>query len=120
MKKIIVILSVMVVGIFANSTYRNIDSQSLDKKYTEDIEKKSMQPSLELYIKHDCPYCIKVLKFLALNNITVVIKDAYDKENATYLLDKGKKKQVPCLFVEEKAIYESDRIITFFYEQSRK
>lgn len=107
MKKIILcIMTFLFLGLFANSLF--------SKENTKQIT--VVEPMLELYVKHDCPYCKKVLSFLHEKNIKIDVKDAYNKENAHYLLDKGKKKQVPCLFIDGKPLYESDDIISFFQE----
>jgi glutaredoxin 3 len=65
-----------------------------------------------LYVRKSCPYCIKVMKFLEESHIKILVKDASAPENREYLLKNAHKTQVPCLFIDEKPMFESDDIIT--------
>lgn len=67
---------------------------------------------LALYYRPGCPYCEKVITFLKKNNISIPLKNisAYDQARE-YLLKNGGKVQVPCLFINGKALYESSDII---------
>lgn len=71
--------------------------------------------SLELFIGPHCPYCHKVLAFMQANNIdNVVVHDiAQEPDQAERLIKVGGKRQIPCLFVNEKPLYESNDIIRF-------
>jgi len=71
------------------------------------------EPVLELYVSSHCPYCINVLNFLDQNNLHIVIKDAKEPENAKFLMEHGKKRQVPCLFIDNQPLYESKDIIHY-------
>lgn len=68
-----------------------------------------------LYYKELCPYCQKVLGVihkLEMDDIDLV--DITCDENAQkYLIDKGGKKQVPCLFIGDEPLYESQAIIDY-------
>ena len=67
---------------------------------------------LTLYKKDSCPYCLFVMKFIADNNIQVEMKDILQNQQAlSELLEIGKKRQVPCLFIDGEALYESQDII---------
>lgn len=69
-------------------------------------------PVLLLYYKPSCPFCRKVLDFLSKRNKTVPLKDISKEEGARDELQHlGGKVQVPCLFIDGKALYESDEII---------
>lgn len=85
------------------------DITNIFKKDSMEKEHKSMV----LYIRESCPYCKKVMKFLKANHIEITVKDASDPENKAYLLKNAHKTQVPCLFIDEKPMFESDDIITF-------
>lgn len=75
--------------------------------------------NLVLYIRNTCPYCQKVLRFLAENKINVEQKDISDNDELVQeLINIGGKKQVPCLVVNDKALYESDDIIEWFKKKS--
>ncbi|MCH9617042.1 MAG: 6-phospho-beta-galactosidase [Chlamydiia bacterium] len=66
-----------------------------------------------LYVKKSCPYCVKVLDFLEKNHIKITVKDAAEQENREYLLKNAHKTQVPCLFIKDEPMFESDDIISF-------
>lgn len=73
---------------------------------------------LELYYKAECPFCQKVLNYMMDNcqikGVELVnIKEGNNNED---LIKRGGKDQVPCLFIDGKALYESDDIIKYFKE----
>jgi glutaredoxin len=72
---------------------------------------------LVLYYLPTCPYCLKVLRFMERNGIVIDLRDTTDPENLRVLLEVGKMNQVPCLFIEGKALYESDDIIAYLAER---
>lgn len=69
---------------------------------------------LELYVMTGCPYCIKVKNFLASNDISIPQRNiTTDRTAEQYLIAVGGKRQVPCLFIDGKPLYESSDIITW-------
>ncbi|MCI2122735.1 MAG: glutaredoxin [Olsenella sp.] len=72
------------------------------------------EKDLQLYVKNGCPYCHKVLSFMDTNGIVLPLhnidESAADRD---YLVEVGGKRQVPCLFIDGKAMYESDDIIAY-------
>lgn len=69
---------------------------------------------LELYVMTGCPYCIKVENFLASNGISIPQHNiTTDRAAEQRLIAQGGKRQVPCLFIDGKALYESSDIITW-------
>lgn len=67
---------------------------------------------LKLYYFEGCPYCQKVLKFIDKHNINIKLKNIHKDKNAKLeLINVGGKNQVPCLFINDKPLYESDEII---------
>lgn len=67
---------------------------------------------LKLYYYPACPYCRKVTRFINKNNLELNLKNINkDKEAAKTLVAVGGKRQVPCLFIDGEALYESDDII---------
>ena len=69
---------------------------------------------LELYKKDTCPYCQRVYKTLARLDLRVRMRDIRQDASALETLVRvGGKKQVPCLFVDGKPLYESDDIIRY-------
>lgn len=69
---------------------------------------------LELYVMTGCPYCIKVENFLASNGISIPRRNiTTDRTAEQHLIAVGGKRQVPCLFIDDKPLYESSDIITW-------
>ena len=65
---------------------------------------------LELYVMTGCPYCIKVKRFLADNGVTIPERNiSTDPDAEQTLIAVGGKRQVPCLFIDGKPLYESTR-----------
>lgn len=72
---------------------------------------------LILYHFESCPFCQKVRIFMKNNNIVLEEKDIL--LNSSYreeLIKIGGKSQVPCLVINEKALYESNDIIDWLEE----
>ncbi|MBS6927431.1 MAG: glutathione S-transferase N-terminal domain-containing protein [Finegoldia magna] len=74
---------------------------------------------LKLYYKETCPFCKKVLRFIENKKIEGVelVDIKADEANEKYLIEKGGMDQVPCLFIDEKPMYESMDIIKFLDEK---
>lgn len=68
---------------------------------------------LDLYMFETCPYCRRVMNYLEENGRTdVVLHDIHkSEEDREYLIEHGGKGQVPCLFIDGEALYESLDII---------
>jgi len=79
------------------------------------VMKESVQEDkrLTLYVSKRCRYCKKVLTYMKEHHINLVVKDIGEEGNKEFLIRKGKKGQVPCLFIGEKPMYESDEIIDY-------
>ena len=78
-------------------------------------------PKLTLYHFESCPYCVIVRKFMAENNISIPMKDTQKDHRAQAELIKiGGKRQVPCLVIDGKALYESDDIIAWLKNHYKK
>ncbi len=72
---------------------------------------------LTLFYFPGCPYCKKVLNFMKDKNIEIQLKNIRkNREAARKLKEIGGKKQVPCLFINGKPLYESDDIIVWLKE----
>jgi glutaredoxin 3 len=68
--------------------------------------------NLTLYHFMGCPYCGRVRDFMAKHNIEIPMKDIHEVPMYKDELVKiGGKKQVPCLVIDGKALYESMDII---------
>ena len=74
---------------------------------------------LKLYYKETCPFCKKVLRFIENKKIEGVelVDIKADEANEKYLIEKGGMDQLPCLFIDEKPMYESMDIIKFLDEK---
>ena len=66
-----------------------------------------------LYMRKSCPYCVKVLRFMDGAGITLDLRDTTHPGVQNDLVCVGGKKQVPCLVIDGKAMYESDDIIAY-------
>lgn len=67
---------------------------------------------LELYIRKSCPYCQKVLEHLdKLDKKIPYLEIDKDEKARKHLIEIGGKQQVPCLFIDNKPLYESSDII---------
>lgn len=74
---------------------------------------------LGLFMKPTCPYCIKVMDFMSENNITIPLRDIVaDESAAETLIAIGGKRQVPCLFIDGKPLYESGDIIEWLRDNA--
>ena len=72
---------------------------------------------LVLYVMTGCPYCIKGKRFLADSRVTIPERNlSTDTEAAQTLIAVGGKRQVPCLFIDGKPLYESSDIIAWVQE----
>ena len=77
----------------------------------ENVSYKKSQEELILYINPRCPYCKKVTDYLANHPRKITIKNTDEGKNKEELRKIGGKTQVPCLVIDQKALYESDDII---------
>ncbi|MBU0468895.1 MAG: glutathione S-transferase N-terminal domain-containing protein [Candidatus Omnitrophica bacterium] len=71
-------------------------------------------PELRMFFKPTCPFCLKVIDYIGVNGISVDLSDINDNDNASELVKIGGKRQVPCLLIDGKPLYESDNIIDWF------
>ena len=74
--------------------------------------------TLELYKKDTCPYCQKVMSYISsAGRKDIIYRDIIeDEEAAGTLIRIGGKRQVPCLFIDGKPLYESADIIKWLAE----
>ena len=71
----------------------------------------------KLYVGTVCRFCKKVENFMEENNINIpLVNINEDKKAMLELMEKGGKRQVPCLYHDGEYLYESDDIITFLKE----
>ena len=68
---------------------------------------------LNFYYLPTCPFCQKVLRFMNENGIIIDMHSTTEQVNKDFLLANGGKNQVPCLFIGDKAMYESNDIIAY-------
>ena len=75
-----------------------------------------------LYIKPNCPYCIKVMQHLETLGENIPVKDVTDrKSHACHgFTREGNKVQVPCLFINGKPHYESAFIMKWLTNHQGK
>ncbi len=73
--------------------------------------------SLTLYQYASCPFCQKVLRFMAANNIDLPLKDTMMDPDARHeLIELGGRGMVPALRIGDEIMYESDDIIQWLQE----
>ena len=75
-----------------------------------------MHKTLDLYYYDECPYCQKVLRAMRKLGIAhkITLKNILtSREAADTLVRVGGKRQVPCLFIDGKPMYESDDIVAW-------
>ncbi len=70
---------------------------------------------LDLYKFDTCPYCQRVMDYIKRSGRTdITMHDIHkSEEDRAYLIANGGKSQVPCLFIDGKAMYESADIIAW-------
>ena len=68
---------------------------------------------LELYKYDTCPYCVRVMDYISsTGRKDIIYRDIHKSDEAARTLVKvGGKRQVPCLFIDGKPLYESLDII---------
>ena len=74
---------------------------------------------LMLYYKPNCPYCVKVTRYLESINQSIPMKNTQNPSVSKELIEIGGKKQVPCLVINGKALYESDAIIAWLKKHKK-
>ena len=74
--------------------------------------------TLELFKKDTCPYCRRVMDYIASSGRKdIVYRDIIESEEAAaQLVRVGGKRQVPCLFIDGRPLYESMDIISWLRE----
>jgi len=73
---------------------------------------------LELFKRDNCPFCQRVYATVRRLRVPVRLRDINEDDSAAKtLVDVGGKRQVPCLFVDGKPLYESADIIRFLEER---
>lgn len=77
--------------------------------------------NLKLYYKKVCPFSQKVLRAIEDNNLkNIELREITEVEQyREELVNIGGKEQVPCLFIDDKPMYESDDIINYLLENAK-
>ena len=75
---------------------------------------------LELFKFDSCPFCIRVMSVVRDLDVQVRLRDTRREDGARdELIKRGGKSQVPCLFIDGQALYESTDIIAFLQSRQR-
>lgn len=76
---------------------------------------------LELFYFEGCPFCQYVLKVISNNNIAVTLLDIQQSNQALERLvnDTGRR-TVPCLYIDNRPMFESSLIIKWLEENKSK
>lgn len=72
---------------------------------------------LKLYMKPDCPYSRKVMRFADKNRIELKLLDINEEENKIALLRLIEEEQVPCMVADGKTVLGSDEIIKYLAKE---
>ncbi|MBQ9058925.1 MAG: glutathione S-transferase domain-containing protein [Atopobiaceae bacterium] len=75
-----------------------------------------MNKQLDLYYFPSCPYCRRVLSAmerLGINDKITLYNIHQDRDADQRLVSVGGKRQVPCLFIDGKPLYESADIVAY-------
>ena len=84
------------------------------------VDAQGQPVQLLLYMKPSCPYCHRVLAAIEALDYVVPQSDVgADTAARTRLLTIGGKATVPCLFVNDRPMYESAAIVDYLEEQVR-
>lgn len=77
---------------------------------------------LELFKYDTCPYCVKVMNYIdSARRTDIVYRDIHKSDEAAKeLVAIGGKRQVPCLFIDGKPLYESLDIIQWLKEHPQE
>lgn len=93
-------------------------SYCITSSYASDIPSQQAQEAMKsshnlvLFYKPSCPYCKKVLTAINTADKGIQLKNIQSDKQATHeLLRIGGKRQVPCLIIDGKPLYESQAII---------
>lgn len=75
------------------------------------------QYDLVLYQYSSCPFCAKVRRFMAANELEIPLKDTMMDPNARQeLIDIGGRGMVPALKIDGEVMYESGDIIQWMQD----
>ena len=81
------------------------------------MKKGETMTDYKLYVGTVCRFCKKVEDFMNENNIDIPLVNINEDRSAMLeLVEKGGKRQVPCLYHDGEYLYESDDIIKFLSE----
>jgi glutaredoxin 3 len=78
------------------------------------------QADLELFKFGSCPFCVRVLgKIKSLGIEGIRLRDTQQEAGANAeLIERGGKRQVPCLFIDGQPLYESGDINNWLEENA--
>ena len=76
---------------------------------------------LKLYMLDRCPYCQKVMTAIKEKGIEDKFQyfSVTEPENNAYVLEKGGQDMCPCLFIDDKPMYESSDIVEWINKHSK-
>ncbi|MCP4914308.1 MAG: glutaredoxin [Oligoflexia bacterium] len=78
-------------------------------------------PKLEYFYFDACPFCQKVLRVIQSTNIKVEYKDIMsDMSSLERLVNDTGRRTVPCLYIDNMPMHESDDIIHWIEENVDK
>lgn len=97
---------------FLPLSYSMSSSYASNPPTTHTQEAMKSSHDLILFYKPSCPYCTKVLKAINTTAKGIELKNIQSDQRAIQdLIRIGGKRQVPCLLIDGKPLYESQAII---------
>lgn len=101
-----------ILATFLSLSYCITSSYASDVPIQQAQEAMKSSHNLVLFYKPSCPYCKKVLTAINPADKGIQLKNIQSDKQATHeLLRIGGKRQVPCLLIDGKPLYESQAII---------
>ncbi|MBK26443.1 MAG: NrdH-redoxin [Halobacteriovorax sp.] len=76
-------------------------------------------PKLALYYFESCPFCVMVINLINQLNLDVEFRDIFtNQDHLNKLMSDTGKRTVPCLYIDNKPMFESSDIMAWLEENS--
>jgi len=76
-------------------------------------------PKLALYYFESCPFCVMVINLINQHNLDVELRDIFtNQDHLNKLMADTGRRTVPCLYIDNKPMFESSDIMAWLEENS--
>lgn len=76
-------------------------------------------PKLALYYFESCPFCVMVINLINQHNLDVELRDIFtNQDRLNKLMADTGRRTVPCLYIDNKPMFESSDIMAWLEENS--